>query len=168
MSEEARQMFIGLRDVALSIEPEDLHMVLEEDHHVYGCIVDLGHNGEAVTLAAFANGTTSVYLSSGAALLGLGEKYEEVREGNKALFFNLENIFSKIPMEKKEDEYPLPEGKLHHVYLLTDDGIHGLTIDPQGITQYPEEVSVLHFLYTRLFETIKECTDRERDEGATS
>ena len=163
MSDEGRHLYMGLRDVALSLEPEDLGVTLDDNQHIYGCIVDLGHDGETITLAAFVNGTTSVYLSSGAAMLGLGEKYEAVKEGSEALFFNLENIVSKIPMEKKEEEYPLPEGRLHHAYLLTDDGIHGLTIDPDALTTYPEEVGVLHYLYSSLFETIKESTDEDRE-----
>ena len=63
-----------LRDRALGVEPATLGLSPTEDHaHVWGVLMETGYPGAVVTLVALADGTASLYFSSGGGVIGAGE-----------------------------------------------------------------------------------------------
>jgi len=68
-----------LRDQLLATKPADIHMSPSEDlPHVWAALMEWKMGANTVTLAAVADGTTSLYFSNGGGIIGGGE-HEKVR-----------------------------------------------------------------------------------------
>jgi hypothetical protein len=69
----------NLRSMALAIEPGAIGVTpTRELPHVFGVVMDMGMDRGTATLVVFADGTVSMYYSSGGGMIGAGE-HEKVR-----------------------------------------------------------------------------------------
>jgi hypothetical protein len=109
----------NLRSVALAVEPGSIGVTPSQDlPHVFGVLMDMGMYQGTATLVAFADGTVSMYYSSGGGMIGAGE-HENVRNTAHRLLSiansDLASFTAGLP-----DEMP-PEGS-NQLTLLTFDG----------------------------------------------
>ena len=77
---DAVAMSRNLREKALSVTAQDLNIeAIEARPNVWAALMELGYPEATATLVAFADGTTSLYISTGGGIIGAGE-HPPVRE----------------------------------------------------------------------------------------
>ncbi len=97
--------YLGLRQQALSVKPEQLGVTLDNNEQVYAAVVDLPVTHATVTLACFFDGTVSLYYSNGGGMLGAGQKHEEVRKAGMSFLFSAGQTLKFL---EKTDNLDLP------------------------------------------------------------
>ena len=72
-AEEAAGIYTSLRTSVLHVRPDEVGLAPSvELPHVWGVVTDIGHPGGVATVVALADGTTSLYLSTGGGTIGGG------------------------------------------------------------------------------------------------
>jgi hypothetical protein len=89
----------------------------------YGVVMDTAYENGVATLVAFADGTTSLYLSSGGGTIGAGQ-HERVATATRRLVTMAEHAVDKIP--SVEDDSLPPQGATT-IRVLTHAGQHAVT-----------------------------------------
>lgn len=113
-------VYSGLRQMALSTNRTEVGIPTPApEAPAWGVLMETGHGDVTVTLRAFDDGTTSLYLSNGGGILG-GNQHEALRKASKA-FINQANQ-SRSDLELC-DVFPIPAGGHTVFYVLTDRGI---------------------------------------------
>jgi hypothetical protein len=87
---DPRSVYAAMRQIVLSLDPaEHALQPTTELPNVYAAIFDVGLAGGAVTIACVADGTTSMYTSSGGGVIGAGA-HVAAREANRRLLVEIE------------------------------------------------------------------------------
>ena len=82
--------------------------------------MDWGVSNGTATVVAVADGTVSIYLSSGGGSIGGGQGHVAIREaGQKFLSLSKESL----PQMQKTTEYPLPDKGQVYFYVRTATGV---------------------------------------------
>jgi hypothetical protein len=106
-----------LRDQALSVTAQDLNLEpIEARPHVWGALMELGYPGAVATLVAFADGSTSLYISTGGGMIGAGQDKEVREEGDRFLAVAEQHI---ADFEPAENETPPPQRGQVRFYVRT-------------------------------------------------
>ena len=114
------EMAAGLRQMVLSLKPGDLGISEETfPHEVWGVLMETGYDSGAFSLVVLADGTVSLYLSTGGGVIGAGE-HESVR-GPAGSFLGWANHF--VSEAKPSEAQPLPTEGQTIFYFLTNSGI---------------------------------------------
>jgi hypothetical protein len=113
---------VFLRDMLLTAKPSAFHIEpVDELPHVWGALMEMRMSGVTVSLAAVADGTTSLYFSNGGGIIGGGE-HESVRAANRKLLTFIEtglDLF--VPMERPLEVID----RAVSFAVLTHDGLRG-------------------------------------------
>jgi hypothetical protein len=81
----ARNPYKGLRAMALGLNPADVGVVTTSDSpQVFGVVMDMGMSPGTATIVALADGTTSMYTSSGGGTIGAGQ-HQSVADATRNL-----------------------------------------------------------------------------------
>jgi hypothetical protein len=112
---EIAPTYLQLRSRILSLNPAEMDLTPSNTGlHVWGVLMETGYTVGTATLVALADGTTSLYYSTGGGLLGSGE-YIPVAEASKALVTQAEN---HLQQASYKDKFPLPEvGQVRFIFL---------------------------------------------------
>jgi hypothetical protein len=73
----------SLRDMILRTPPDELGFAPGDSAQVYGVVMETGYDSAVVTIVSLADGTTSMYFSSGGGTIGAGE-HEKVTNASRA------------------------------------------------------------------------------------
>jgi len=85
MSEAGLDAYLGLRDLALSIDAAAAGIRPTDEHPiVWGVLMEMGLPNATVTLVGLADGTTSLYTSVGGGIIGGGE-HAHIAAASRAL-----------------------------------------------------------------------------------
>ena len=113
--------YLKLRKRILSFSPEEIGLSPSEAApHVWGVVMEMNYKLGSATLAVLADGTTSLYYSTGGGLLGRGD-YAPLAEASKALIALAESFLQHMSITK---EFPLPETGQVRFILLTFTGTY--------------------------------------------
>jgi len=82
--------------------------------------MDWGVGQGAATIVAVADGTVSVYFSSGGGSIGGGQSHAAMREAGRKFLNLVKESLSKM---QKTTEYPLPGKGQIYFYVRTDAGV---------------------------------------------
>jgi hypothetical protein len=102
-----KSTYLGLRSMAFTIDPETL--AFRPDAHVHGAwcaVVDFGQASGSATLVAIADGTVSLYTTTGGGVLGAGG-HDAVWDASVRL---LDVAGSAIPFLRVVNEPPVVPG----------------------------------------------------------
>ena len=122
---ELSPVYTELRDGFLAVSPETNHMAPTDDlPHVYGAVIDIGFEA-LFTVAAFADGTTSVYNSTGGGAAALGT-LPEAAMMSRAMLRALE---AEVSGFKPVDSTPLPAFGRVRFTVLPYEGRLGIEVD---------------------------------------
>jgi hypothetical protein len=128
----------GLRDQALAVDAGQLGLRTHEAS-TWAVLMETGYPNAVATLAVFADGTTSLYLSSGGGVLGAGG-HAPVREAAAAMLAVAERFRSVCtPMTTT----PYPEPGRVRFYLRTAEGMLGAEADEQELGHHRHALSPL-------------------------
>jgi hypothetical protein len=98
--------FVGLRRLILELDPATAGIKPSADlPHVWGVLMETGLDGASFTLVCLADGTTSLYFSTGGGLIGGGE-HESVAAVTRIL---LEIAEQTLPELAASTETALPQ-----------------------------------------------------------
>ena len=109
----------ALRSLAFS-HPPDLvgYIATPGGPRVFGVLMEIGYEKAVATLACFADGTTSLYYSTGGGVIGCGE-HDTVAAAAKSLVA-LANVY--LQLFAPTTTFPLPPAGSVRFYLRTVDG----------------------------------------------
>ncbi|MCI0650749.1 MAG: hypothetical protein L0Z55_02575 [Planctomycetes bacterium] len=112
-------VFGELRAKALEATPTSLGLgptsVLP---HVFGAIMETGYDPVVATLVVFADGSVSLYFSTGGGIIGAGQ-HQAVRNAADAFLESAESFHSQL---QRTQQTPLPGPGRTRFYLRTFDG----------------------------------------------
>ncbi len=111
----------GLRTQALQVDPAKLG--LDASSGVVGALMETGTPDAVVTLMTMADGTVSLYFSSGGGIIGLGQ-HEGPRKAGLDYLAAVPRYLERATPAK---EFPLPELGRTRFYFMTRDGV--FTVD---------------------------------------
>ena len=117
---EPEQVYLQLRTRIIHLDPSELGLSPSTSApRVWGVMVEIGYQVGSATLVCFADGTTSLYYSTGGGMLGSAE-YSPVSEASKALVSQAENHLAHF---SSRNEFPLPAVGQVRFIILTYTGL---------------------------------------------
>ncbi len=118
---EPAESYLHLRQLILNLNPSEAGLAPTElAPRVWGVLMETGYDVGTVTLVSLADGTTSLYFSTGGGMIGSSD-YNPVALASQALVEEAEKHVSNIA---PTTDYPLPGVGQVRFYLLTYQGIH--------------------------------------------
>ena len=109
---EMRESVFKLDPATIGISPSNY------SGHVWGMIFETGIEREAYSLVVLADGTTSLYFSTGGGIIGAGE-HSNVRTASKNLLLKANDAIGRSTFTQA---HPLPYDGTSVFYFLTFDG----------------------------------------------
>ena len=110
----------ALREQVFTMSPSDVHIVPGPGHtRVWGVLMETGYPNAVASLVAVADGSTSIYFSSGGGIIGAGQ-HQNVREIADR-FIAL--VDSQVEALTITDAHPLPAVGRVRFYARTFDGL---------------------------------------------
>jgi hypothetical protein len=117
---EFAQTYLQLRELIFRLEPATLGLTPSTiTPHVWGVLMETGYVVGTATLVSLADGTTSLYYSTGGGMLGRGD-YAPVAVASKAFVVQAEKALSQMVSCR---EVPLPAVGQVRFSCLTYSGI---------------------------------------------
>jgi len=128
----------GMREQALSLTAADLNLQpIEARPHVWGAIMELGYAQAVASLCAFADGTVSLYISTGGGIIGAGEQ-PAVREQAERFLTIMETHVADF--ERVDDTPPPIPGRVRF-YVRTFQATLTAEADEQDLGQNRHKLS---------------------------
>jgi len=119
MSEDENQ-YSALRGQALTVDRAAVGLPEPPNSGVpWGVVMDMAYNNAVVTVCGFADGSASIYFSTGGGFIG-GGRHESVRRAAQVLVYRAGEAVSQMVAAA---ECPLPEVDHVAFYVRTDAGI---------------------------------------------
>lgn len=157
---EPAQVYLQLRNRTLSLSPEDVGIAPSiEAPHVWGVVMETGYPVGSATLVSLADGTTSLYFSTGGGLLGRGD-YPPVAEASRAFVEEAEAHHSELPLTS---DHPLPGVGQVRFIILTYTGMRSEVVLEEELTGGHHPLTTL---YTRAQNTLNQLShsaDKKRN-----
>jgi hypothetical protein len=114
-------VYLGLRNLALQSPPPKIEGAsVAKPGEPFAVLMDWGIPAGTATVAAYADGTASIYLSSGGAYLGGGQSHESIRN---AAMRTVEIASELKSLMQPTTAYPLPQRGQVTFYVRTDVGV---------------------------------------------
>ena len=136
------QMSDDLRSMVLNLKPKDIGLTEENfPHPVFALVMETGFPEGSFTLSVVADGSTSLYFSSGGGIIGGGE-HENVREASGYLLSGAQHFYKKA---QKVTDFPRPEPGKVIFYFITFDGVRSYTAKEDDLGNEKDELSDLFF-----------------------
>ena len=163
--EPPADVYLGLRSQAMKARPDDLELMPDPAAPIHGVLMETGASGSVATFLVLADGTVSLYLSTGGGVIGAGE-HEEVRAA-AAEMLALTNKYATAYIEAcaATTDSPLPQDGQVFFYLLTTSGLYLARCKEADLENRNDP-------FTNLFENchavlgeLREATERTRRES---
>ena len=121
-------IYDALRNRVLNLTPSEVGVEKSPDMpRVWGVVMDVAH--PAVTLAALADGTTSLYFGNGGGIIGAGE-HAPVAQARDSLIVLAQQFDSQL---ESTTDFPLPPLDSVRFYLLTFDGVRTAQVSGEDL-----------------------------------
>lgn len=133
-SASASSANLGLRNLALQSPLTEVpNAKAAKPGEPFAVLMDWGIPAGTATVAAFADGTASVYLSSGGGFLGGGQAHESIRN---AAIKTVEIAGEMKPLMQRTTTYPLPQRGQVTFYVRTDGGVLTATVPEDDLRSH--------------------------------
>lgn len=117
-SQPPERVYEGLRIAALGVTEAVVGQAPPEHPNVLGAVVDIPKEGGVASVVALADGTTSMYTSTGGGTIGAGA-HDVVARASRALLARLEDSIDLFPVDERVD---LPAADMVQITLITPTG----------------------------------------------
>lgn len=118
------KVYLGLRNMMLQGSRAKFGLPpAAKPNEPYGVLMDWGIEAGTATVVAVADGSASVYLSSGGGFIG-GQSHDSIRAAAKR---TVELASEVQPLMRLTTTYPLPQRGQVTFYVLTDAGVFTAT-----------------------------------------
>jgi hypothetical protein len=124
-----RNVYAGLRQQILDLAPATMRLAPSAEHpQVYGGLMEMGMGGDVATLVVVADGTTSLYWSTGGGIIGAGF-HDVVKGPSKAFLAALEGHVDEFGPDSSG---ATPTAGMIHLRALTFDRGRLLAAGPEA------------------------------------
>ena len=123
-AEPPADIYLGLRSQAIKALPHDLGLTPNPAAPIYGVLMETGNSGAVSTLVVLADGTVSLYLSTGGGVIGGGQHEEVASAAEEMLALTNKYATEYIGACTATTDSPLPHDGKVFFYLLTTNGLH--------------------------------------------
>jgi hypothetical protein len=130
--------YLGLRNMALQNPPAKFAVV--RPGQPFTVLMDWGIPAGTATVAAYADGTASVYLSSGGGYIGGGQSHASIRD---AAMKTVEIAGELKSFLHPATTYPLPERGQVTFYVRTDAGVLTATVPEEDLRTHQSPLYTL-------------------------
>jgi hypothetical protein len=126
--------YLGLRNLALQNPPAKIQGgSIAKPGEPFAVLMDWGIPAGTATVAAYADGTASIYLSSGGGYIGGGQSHESIRN---AAMRTVEIARESKSLMQPTTVYPLPPRGQVTFYVRTDDGVLTATVPEDDLRSH--------------------------------
>lgn len=145
-----------LRSQVLMINPAKMALQRTGSNQAWGVLMEIGYQGVIVTLVTLADGTVSLYFSTGGGIIGVGQHEGPRKASESFLAFAQGFLKDAAPT----NDFPLPKQGNIRFYFLTFDCI--LTVEANE-----DELSGNRLLLSPLYHKAHQVITQARlvDEG---
>jgi hypothetical protein len=151
--------YLQLRNRIFSLDPAEMGLnSSSKSVKVWGVMMETGYPIGTATLVSLADGTTSLYYSTGGGMLGSGD-YTPVAEASKALVTQAEN---HLQLMLSTDTVPLPESGQVRFILLTYSGIFTTEAPEKTLAVGNHSLSQLYILGRETLTQLRLLTEKKR------
>src|SRR5262245_15450288 len=112
------RVYDGLRKAALKVTEATVGKAPPEHPDLLGAVIDIPSRGGIASVVAMADGTTSMYTSTGGGTIGAGA-HEAVARATHALLATLQELIEMFPADERVD---LPPADMVQITLVTHVG----------------------------------------------
>ena len=119
--EKAMEVYLGLRTQALTSTSAKIGLKNIGPDDPIAVLMDLNTGARNATVAAFADGAASIYISNGGGFIGGGQNYPSVHEAGQNFIAAARRV---RPRMQKTQNYSLPQKGEVFFYLITDNGVY--------------------------------------------
>jgi hypothetical protein len=127
-------VYLGLRNLALQNPPAKIQGAsIAKPGEPFAVLMDWGIPAGTATVAAYADGTASIYLSSGGGYLGGGQSHESIRN---AAVRTVEIASELKSLMQPTTTYPLPQRGQVSFYVRTDAGVLTATVQEDDLRSH--------------------------------
>ncbi len=152
------QMSDELRTKVLNLKAEDIGLTKENfPHPVIAIIMETGFPEGSFTLSSVADGSTSLYFSSGGGVIGGGE-HDAVLEASDYLLSGAQHFHDKTKMVT---DFPKPEEGDVIFYLVTFDGVRSYTATEENLGNEKDELSSLFFAAHKVITELRKIDEKQ-------
>jgi len=160
---QVADVYLDLRRGVLELDPAKVGLSRETGcREVWGLLMETGYPNAVVTLMAAADGTVSLYYSTGGGTLGLGE-LPGPRQAAEALLKAAPEFAAAC---EPTTEYPLPGVGNTRFYLLTFDGVRTVEAKEEDFGYNRHPLSPLFHLAYQLLAEIQPVAEGLKDGAA--
>jgi hypothetical protein len=139
---EPVEIYTEFRNRVFSTDPNEIGISQsEETPHVWGILMETAWPDAVVTLVSLADGTTSVYFSSAAVVIGGGE-HATVAEASQSFIATAEQYYQQM---SPTESFPLPTDGKVRFYVLTFSGVFTLEVDESELENRKHRLSPLFY-----------------------
>ena len=150
---EIADIYAGLRNNVLQLKPDEIGQTDADQSTVIAILMEIGHPEVVATLVAIADGTASLYISNGGAILGSGQ-HEPVREVS-AEFLALAQVYVSRSTLSPTKTFPFPQKEHVRFYLVTQGGTYTLEAPEDDLLYQRHAWSDLFHKGHKLFTAIR-------------
>jgi len=156
---EPDQVYLQLRTRIIHLEPGEVGLSPSNTApHVWGVMMETGYKVGSASLVCLADGTTSLYYSTGGGMLGSAE-YTPVSEASKALVSQAEDHLNHF---LSGNEFPLPEVGQVSFILLTFSGLHTAEVPEKTLAAGKHLLSPLYLKAHETLEQLRLLAEKKR------
>ena len=145
--------YLGLRQLELDTKPEDIGVTVDNNEQIYAAVVDLPLTNGIATLVCFFDGIVSLYYQNGGGMIGIGQKYEEVKKAGMSFLFSAGQTLQFI---KPSQNFNLPTNNIVSVYLKAKENTYKAEINMSNIQSQEKHLQFLNFLIQNVLNKIRE------------
>ncbi len=156
---EPSSIYLQLRDRIFSLSPAEVGLVPSAAApHVWCVLMETGYAVGFATLVSLADGTTSLYYSTGGGMLGSSD-YLSVAEASKALVAQAENHLDSLA---SNGTFPLPEvGQVRFIFL-TYTGVFTAEAPEDTLASEKHPLSRLYMLGRETLTQLRLLAEKQR------
>lgn len=156
------QMTDELRSMVLSLNPKDIGITKENfSHPVFAIVMETGFPEGSFTLSSVADGSTSLYFSSGGGIIGGGE-HENVRKASSYFLSGAQHFYKKA---QKVKTFPKPESGKVIFYFITFDGVRSYTALEDDLNNEKDELSDLFFAAQNVITELRKIDENKHNKA---
>jgi hypothetical protein len=134
MTSEAKNPYLGLRNQILKLNREKIGLSAPaKPTEPWAAVMDWGVMNGTATVVAIADGTASIYLSSGGGSIGGGQSHDSIRKAAQKMVSVAAEFQPQMPAT---DTYPLPQSGQVTFYVLTDAGVFTASAPQEDLSSH--------------------------------
>jgi len=154
------QMIDELRSMVLNLNPNDIGITKENfPHPVYAIVMETGIPKGSYTLSSIADGSTSLYFSTGGGIIGGGE-HENVRKASGNFLSGAQHFYEKA---KKVTTFPRPESGNVIFYFITFDGVFSYSALEEDLGNEKDDLSDLFFAAHNVISELRQLDETKHN-----